>query len=184
MNTWVYILIPVYSALTGWLAIWVLFKFMLPKLKKQLPAQLSGLLANEISGFINIEKEFSDPANLRNILPLIETHIDDFLRNKLPVEMPMIAMFVGDKTIGTLKNSFLKEMQLLFPEVMQQYAVGLKNKFDPRLFIQQKLGARLGQIEEKLEQRLRKEFRSAGLLGSLVGLISGLVLVLILLILN
>ena len=39
----------------------------------------------------------------------------------------MISMFIGDKTINTLKTVFMKEIEDLFPQVMQQFAGELKN---------------------------------------------------------
>jgi len=156
MNNWVYYFLPFFTAFTGWLANWSLLKFAAsPRFK----AKLSGQLVEAISN------EFQDSKNLEKILPLIDKHIDDFLRNKLPIEIPMVAMFVGDKTIITLKQSFLKEMQLLFPEVMKGYVDNLKDKMEP-----------------KLKMELRKKSGTAGLTGALVGFVSGLILVAILLV--
>ena len=111
------------------------------------------------------------------IKPLIETHIDDFLRNKLKDQMPMISMFIGDKTINTLKTVFMKEIEDLFPQVMQQFAGDLKNDLN----IEQMVVLKIKNIPpEKLEsllyQNLAKEFRlvSAGavVIGLLIGFIA------------
>jgi len=64
-------------------------------------------------------------------MPLVETHVDDFLRIKLPEAMPMISMFVGEKTILQMKTVFINELQLLFPQIMEKYASQLKKDLNP-----------------------------------------------------
>jgi hypothetical protein len=70
-----------------------------------------------------------------SIIPLIETHIDYFLRHKLGKAMPMIGMFIGDKTIAELKGIFMKELEEILPQVMSDYAGNLQKNFDIENFI-------------------------------------------------
>lgn len=71
---------------------------------------------------------FATPAKVRRaakaltpgILPLADTHVDDFLRNKLPKKMPVMSMLVGDKTIAQLKAVFMEELQDLLPEFAER----------------------------------------------------------------
>jgi hypothetical protein len=49
-----------------------------------------------------------------------------FLRIKLKDEMPMLSMFIGDKTITSLKKFFMQEIEILFPQVMKQFAANLE----------------------------------------------------------
>ena len=201
MNYWL-ILIPLLSAFTGWitikLALKALFrplkpkKFMgfafqgiLPKQKQEIAARLGQIAAKEFSSFTGLEQKISDPGNMEKIKPLIETHIDDFLRNKLKEQMPMISMFIGDKTITTLKVVFMQEIEALFPQVMQQFAGNLKND----LQIEQMVVAKISSISsEKIESlfysSLAKEFRMVAVLGAVIGLLIGLIQLAFILITN
>ena len=113
-------------------------------------------------------------------MPMIEDHIDDFLRNRLSNEMPVISMFIGDKTINKLKASFMKEIELLFPQVMKQYAGNLKNELDlEQIVITKVAGFSSDKLEEVLYQIMSKEFRFVEIIGAVIGFIIGLVQVII-----
>jgi hypothetical protein len=57
--------------------------------------------------------------------PVIHEKLDLFFREKLTAKMPMISMFIGDKTIEELKAVFMEELELLFPELMNSYSGNL-----------------------------------------------------------
>jgi hypothetical protein len=68
-----------------------------------------------------IKQPLSDPSLSAPILPLAEEHIDHFLRHKLTTAMPVVAMFIGDKTIGQFKAVFMEELEGLFPIFIDAY---------------------------------------------------------------
>lgn len=78
--------------------------------------------------FSDIQKKIIDPDNIKKMMPMIEEHIDHFLKVKLAKEMPMIGMFIGDKTITQLKTVFMAELEELFPVVMKNYMKSLQNE--------------------------------------------------------
>ncbi|HLA54094.1 MAG TPA: hypothetical protein VK618_12340 [Flavitalea sp.] len=80
------------------------------------PRLLSSAFSSDKIGTI-----ISDPASLEKIRPEIEQHLDHFLGEKLAKEMPVIGMFVGEKTIHQLKQLFMKELDIIFPTVMGRY---------------------------------------------------------------
>jgi uncharacterized membrane protein YheB (UPF0754 family) len=109
-------------------------------------------------------------------MPAIETHVDDFLRNRLSVEMPVISMFIGDKTINKLKAAFMKEIETLFPLVMKQYAGNLKTEFDLEDIVIKKVsGLSSKELEKKLQETMSKEFRLVEITGAVIGFIIGVV---------
>lgn len=191
MNYWL-ILIPLLSAFTGWLAIRLLLYFLfrpfeprkilgvtiqgvLLKQKQQIATKIGKVAAAEFSS-AGLEQKISDPKNMEKLKPLIETHVDDFLRVKLKEQMPMISMFVGDKTINTLKGVFMQEIETLFPQVMGQFAGNLKNEIN----IEQMVVAKINNIspmtiESAFHQNLSKEFGMASLFGAAIGLLIGLI---------
>lgn len=197
MNTWVIILVPVISAFIGWVTNWVAIKMLFhprepkkilgitfqgifPKRQTQFAAKLGKLVSDEFLSFGDIEEKISNPENLKKIMPLIETHIDEFLRKRLSDEMPVISMFIGDKTINKLKAAFMKEIETLFPQVMRQYAGNLKTELDLEHIVVQKVSAfSSDKLEETLYQIMSKEFRFVEIIGAVIGFIIGVVQVLI-----
>jgi uncharacterized membrane protein YheB (UPF0754 family) len=202
MNNWLFILIPVFTAFAGWLSVRLLFKMLFhPREPRNiLGFKLQGIypkhryrIAHELGNYISqgdlfnsIEQKINDPDNLEKIMPLIENHIDDFLRNRLGKEMPMISMFIGDKTIAKLKEAFLKEIQSLFPDVMKAYATGLRRDINPVELVEKQMAAMTpAKLEAGFTRSLYKELRLAAMMGALIGLIIGLLqLALVLLVVN
>ncbi len=197
MNYWLFIIIPLISAFIGWVTNWVAIKMLFhprepkkilgitfhgifPKRQQQFAEKLGKLVSAEFLSFDDIEEKISNPDNLKKIMPMIENHIDDFLRNRLTTEMPVISMFIGDKTITKLKESFMKEIEQLFPKVMKQYAVNLKDQLDlEQIVIKKVAGFSSDKLEEVLYQIMSKEFRFVEIIGAVIGFIIGLIQVII-----
>ena len=149
---------------------------ILPAHKQQIALKIGQIAASEFASFPGIEEKISDPGNMEKIKPLIETHIDDFLRNKLKEQMPMVGMFIGDKTINTLKVVFMQEIESLFPQVMQQFAGELKNDLNIEQMVVSKIaGISSAQIESLLYKKLGTQFRAAAMIGAVTGLLIGLI---------
>ncbi len=196
MNYWL-ILIPLISAFIGWVTNWVAIKMLFhpkepkkilgvtfhgifPKRQRQFAEKLGRLVSAEFLSFTDIEQKISNPDNLKKIMPMIETHVDDFLKKRLSDEMPVISMFIGDKTITNLKRIFMQEIELLFPDVMKQYASNLKTELDlEQIVITKVAGFSSDKLEEILYQIMSKEFRFVEIIGAVIGFIIGALQVLI-----
>lgn len=192
MNYWL-LIIPLISAFIGWVTNWIAIKMLFhprepkkiigitfhgifPKRQKQFAEKLGKLVSDEFLSFTDIEQKISDPQNLQKIMPMIETHIDDFLRYRLSDEMPVISMFIGDKTITKLKTAFMKEIETLFPKVMKQFAGNLKTELDLEHIVIKKVSAfSSDKLEEILYQIMSKEFRFVEIIGAVIGFIIGVV---------
>src|SRR6476646_1651503 len=124
MNYW-QLIIPVFSVIIGWLSAWIACKIFLYRIiphNRQSLAEKAGKAASAAFPFADLEQRILDPDSIKKIMPLVEEHVDDFLRNKLKEKMPVIGMFIGNKTIDSLKEVFLKEIEELFPQVLKQFA--------------------------------------------------------------
>ena len=192
MNYWL-LIIPLISAFIGWVTNWIAIKMLFhprepkkilgitfhgifPKRQLQFAEKLGKLVSDEFLSFTDIEQKISDPQNLQKIMPMIENHIDDFLRNRLSIEMPVISMFIGDKTIIKLKSAFMKEIESLFPLVMKQFASNLKTELDLEHIVIKKVSAfSSDKLEEILYQIMSKEFRFVEIIGAVIGFIIGVV---------
>src|SRR5258706_1158245 len=196
MNYWLF-LIPVISAFIGWVTNWVAIKMLFhprepkrilgitfhgifPKRQQQFAEKLGKLISEEFLSFSDIEQKISDPENLKKVMPMIEHHVNDFLHVKLKDEMPILSMFIGDKTITSLKNVFMQEIEILFPQVMKQFAGNLKSELDLEKIVVTKVTAfSTDKLEEVLYQIMSKEFRFVEIIGAVIGFIIGVVQVMI-----
>src|SRR6266540_872423 len=172
---WWLFLIPLFSAFSSWIVIRLFFtilfhpyqpkSFLGIKIHGILPAKQSAiavktgkLVAEQFFSIHLIEEKITDPANLQKIMPAIEEHIDDFLRNKLKKQMPFIGVFIGNKTIDSLKKVFINELEILFPKIMSDYAANLANDLNIQTLVSQKIEAiSINAIERALRQNFSKE---------------------------
>jgi uncharacterized membrane protein YheB (UPF0754 family) len=118
-------------------------------------------------------------------MPVVDKHIDDFLRVRLADAMPVVSMFIGEKTINQLKEVFMTEMKTLFPVIMGNYMEKLKDDLDLEKIVVDKVAAfSTDKLENILNQIMSKEFKFVEIIGGVLGLIIGIVQVLITLISN
>jgi uncharacterized membrane protein YheB (UPF0754 family) len=190
--SWWFYTIPFISAFIHWLTIWMALKLLFhprqpkkvlgftlqgifPKRQRQIAESLGRIVGQELLSFGDIEKAITDPENVQRILPLVEEHIDHFLRNKLKETMPMIAMFIGDKTISQLKTVFMKELEELFPVIMRNYVTHLREDLDLEKMVVEKIaGFSNDRLEGMLNEFLTKEFRFVEVIGAALGFLIGL----------
>lgn len=191
------VLVPVISAFIGWLANRILIKMLFhprepkriagfvlqgifPKKQQQLAEKLGKLVSNELFSVAEIEQKINSPENFQKLMPLIEEHIDAFLRVKLPKQMPMIGMFIGDKTINELKAVFITELKELFPVVMKNYMNGLQEGSDIEKMVTGKIAVLSSvKLEGIFQSSMRKELRYVGIIGAITGFLIGLLQVLL-----
>ena len=191
ISWWLYT-IPFISAFIHWLTIWMALKLLFhprqpkkilgftlqgvfPKKQQQIAENLGRIVGQELLSFEDIEQTITNPANVQRILPLADAHIDNFLRVKLKESMPMIAMFIGDKTIEQLKTVFMKELEELFPVIMKNYVAHLKNDLDLEKIVVDKIANfSSDRLETMLNQILTKEFRFVEVIGAALGFFIGL----------
>jgi uncharacterized membrane protein YheB (UPF0754 family) len=190
MNGW-FFLLPLIAACIGWLfvsaAIKLLFHPLQPKKMMGFTFQgiipkRQGKMATEIGKFSasllsikEIEEKITHPENVKKIMPQAEEHIDHFLRVKLVKSMPVVGMFVGDKTINNLKSLFVAELEQLFPEIMKNYMSRLQEDFNIEQIVTAKIASYPpAAIENVFLQTMRKEWIMVQLMGALLGLLIGL----------
>lgn len=196
MNYWLF-LIPVISAFIGWFTNWIAIKMLFhpkqpvnfaglkiqgifPKRQQQFAEKLGKLVSEELLSFAEIESKITRPENVQRIMPQIEGHIDYFLREKLKEALPVINMFIGDKTIDTLKQTFLAELETLFPSVMKNYMTQLEKDLDLEKIVVEKVGSfSSDKLESILTQIMSKEFKFVEIIGGVLGFIIGLLQILL-----
>ncbi|MBS1564004.1 MAG: hypothetical protein JST39_06425 [Bacteroidetes bacterium] len=147
---------------------------LLPRRREALIAQIADAAAAFMPDAAALETIIANPAHFQKIMPVVEEQIDHFLRVKLKQSMPVVGMFIGDKTIGQLKAVFVTELEQIFPSVMKNYAAGLAGEFDVKRLITQKLSAMpAGTLVEQVKNGLRQEMVALQRLGFFSGLCTG-----------
>ena len=195
--SWWFYTIPFISAFIHWLTIWMALKLLFhprhpkkilgftlhgvfPKRQQQIAESLGRIVGHELLSFGDIEEAITRPEAVQRILPMAEEHVDHFLRVKLKESMPMIAMFVGDKTIAQLKTVFMTELQELFPVIMKNYVANLRNDLDlERIVVEKIAGFSADRLESLLNEFLTKEFRFVEIIGAILGFLIGVLQILL-----
>jgi hypothetical protein len=106
------------TAIFGWFIAWLFVKVLFLNWKGGISHQIATL---------NFEQLITRETSLKQfdlLKPTLDEHLDDFFNHKLTQKMPMIAMFIGHKTIEQLKEVFIDELKLMFPELVQKLLKG------------------------------------------------------------
>jgi len=187
------LLIPFFAAFASWLivkiTIWSFFRpyipvnilgirwqGTLPKLRTSFIENAAQTLSIEILKSDLINSKLTGVETLEKAMPVIETHIDNFLNKKLKEAIPVISMFVGEKIINQLKELFLEELKELFPSIMSQFIGNLSQTGDLKREIVLKLQSiSIAETEIFFLNRLRKQLRKTEVGFAVAGFISGII---------
>lgn len=182
----VYCLIPVVTALLGWfihhLAAQTFFTRILPARQQALAQQLGAFAGQQLS-FSAIKSKLTDPEKIKNIIPLVEAHLDTFLREKLPKAMPVLSMFIGDSIVNQIKSHLVAELDTLFPVMINQYLDNVEKDLNIEKMVTEKIaGISAEQLQQTSQQLLGDGVKKFKLLGAFTGLCCGVVTLIILVI--
>ncbi len=185
------------STFVGWFTTWLAIKMLFhprnpitilgitfhgifPKNQHIIAEKLGQVVGKELISFEEIEKKITDPENLQKLKPEIESHIDDFLRNRLKDTFPMLSMFIGEKTINQLKEAFLIELESLFPVLMKNYMVRMQSELDLEKIVKEKVAEFSSEKLESIIIKITKnQFTFLEIISAIFGFVIGLVQVLV-----
>lgn len=166
------------SGFIGWLAARLFTRYALTTLvnkKDSFAGTIAGLAAQYINP-AELTGKLSDAGLLDDAMPTIEKHIDEFLEVKLKEEIPMIGMFIGNKTTDKLKEVFIRQLRTLFPGIMQQMGTKISTSLDLEQLVREKLNAIPDAgFKKLLQQPLQKPFTLLQTGGLVTGLLIGLI---------
>lgn len=188
--------LPLIAAFIGWLlnsiAVTLLFRpytpvklgfitlqGLFPKKQTQLAHSIGALVAQQFS-FEDIKSKMTDPEKIRKIIPLVEAHLDSFLRERLPKAMPVLSMFIGDSIVNQIKTHLVAELDTLFPVLISQYLDNIEQDLHLEKMISAKIaGIPAAQLETTTHTLLGRELKNFKLLGAISGLLTGLIAMII-----
>ena len=188
------LVLPITCAFIAWLSVRCVFYFII------YPVQPSSILGIKVQGILfgsrpqiatyigeAVATELKNSAeafvtsmvggeSLQAVHPMIEAHLDSFLRVKLKEKMPVIAAFIGESTIVKLKEGMMEEITFLLPEVIASFTGKIVANPEISNYISQRINAvSADTIIESIPPHLKKMFVVvpiyAGILGGLVGAI-------------
>lgn len=179
MSPW-WLMLPLLTALTGWLSIQLAVKLFLtralPRRREQWTAQLAERVAAEWFSAELLEQKIAHPGNFQQIKPQVEVHVDEFLRVGLPKSFPIIGSLIGERTISQLKEIFMQELETIFPTVMKSYIHTMQQELDPAQLIREKVAAiPTESLQYTVTQSIDTEVNKVAWLAAALGLLVGLV---------
>ncbi len=163
----IFFFIPILVGAFGWCLVWAIsiMPFKWPHLADQWVGQID--LAKLIP-----ELTENDP--FESMKPVINDKLDDFFRHKLSAKLPIISMFIGDKTIEELKDVFMEELALLFPLLISEFSTHLNKD------LQQQWERKFRTIIQQKINKASRPFKwAAFVLGAIWGAVIALILPLI-----
>ncbi len=174
--------LPVISAIIGWIVFSIAANMILRQAKETLQKrrpELAAKLGAWVSAELNagdIASKLKDPNQLKAVHPLIEHHLDSFLKVKLQEKLPVISMFVSESMLEQVKEGMIEEIELLLPEVISKYADSLSEKMDFGKIVTNKLSAYPAEkLNSLVDAAIGKELNKIKMAGAIGGLVIGLV---------
>ena len=131
-NYWIIFLLPsIILLLIGIILLVAINATMLPyswmgSIQKGWIADIAEKISNSLQNQLKengpkLVASITNQNTVEKIRPMMEEEVEKFLREKLPAQMPMISMFIGDRTINQLKEIFVSEVEVIFPMFMEKY---------------------------------------------------------------
>lgn len=175
------------AAVFGWLTASILIRFLFrPSLPKKIagfsvtgmfPAMVykhSSRLADGIALQVKAFTATKEQAILQQTRPMIEGHVDDFLKVKLKASFPLLHQFMGEKTFSRFKESFMEEVERLLPQVWKLGTNTLMDEANLRNMIKEKLEqVNWDKVEQEFVRTSARQIRifkiKAACWGALIG---------------
>lgn len=89
--------------------------------------------------------------------------------------MPVLAMFIGDSTIKQIKDVLIKELDSLFPIMIDRYLENTREELDLEKIVTEKVaGFSSDKLEQILQGIMSREFRFVEIIGGVLGFLIGL----------
>lgn len=165
------VLLPLLVACFGWLISWGFIKIIFfPHQSIRVAGREWQSLFSKKAGQISIGQilpQLTQGDSFQKLLPFIDSKLDAFFKERLVQKMPIISMFIGDKTITQLKEVFLEELEQIFPSLLSEFTQSTASAF--LLNIETKWS-------KKLETYLLKASQKIRIMAFCLGFIWGLIL--------
>lgn len=192
-----WVIFPLIGGVIGWVTNFVAIKMLFyprnpvklglfkiqgvfPKRQKMFAERISKVVSEELLHIDEIKDAIKKPENLEEVYGMIDEKIEVFLKTKLGQAMPLLAMFINDKSIATIKGVLTEEVKGMLPEAIDKFADNLESHFDIQEVVFQKVAAfPVEKLEGVLMGILQKELKFIEIVGAVLGALIGVIQVII-----
>jgi uncharacterized membrane protein YheB (UPF0754 family) len=192
IDSYLWLIIPVISALIGWFTNWVAVKMLFrprvaisilglkiqgvfPKRQLVLAEKIAHVVSTELISAQDLKLKLEQTINEVDLRKVIVTEIDDIITNKLPVAIPMLGMFLNNELASTIKNLIAKELEGSVASTITKVSSELENKLNIYDSVYDKVA---NFSSERLEQIIisvmKKELKFIEIIGGIIGLLIGI----------
>jgi uncharacterized membrane protein YheB (UPF0754 family) len=199
MKTLLYLLIPIISALIGWLTNYIAVKMifrprreitifgikvigLIPKRKKDLAKSIATTVEKELISHKDIGALIQSPEFHAQTSKVLHSKIEEFINSKVSSNS-MLMMFVTPDMVAKLSSTLMEELEKEIPGMMNTLFTHVEEKLDFRAIVEQKiLDLDLSKLESIIYQIASRELKAIEYLGGILGFLIGLVQIAIIII--
>jgi len=185
--------IPLLAALIGWITNVVAIKMLFhpkkpinlgvmvlhgvfPKRQQQFAEKLGNLVATELLSSNDINLRLKELATNPDFQDELLQRLSGILVNKLPVAVPMLAMFLNQEMVSSILIQIKPDIGEMLASLVDSLANKLETSLDVQVLVQEKVKAFSSEkLEEVLHAIMKREFKEVELLGGVLGFFIGLV---------
>ncbi|MCB0333525.1 MAG: DUF445 family protein [Bdellovibrionales bacterium] len=185
--------LPLIGALIGWVTNYIAVKMLFhprrplrllffsvqgvfPKRQKALAHKLGKIVSDELISVGDITEKLKGKATSEEVLHTVADRIEKVLTDRLPVIIPMVAMFLTPDLIQMIKNAFMDDLRSMIGDVIEKLSHELESELDVHEMVEEKVANfSSDKLEEILFAIMSKEFRFIELVGAVLGFLIGLV---------
>lgn len=193
----VYLILPVISALIGWITNYIAVKMifrprkpihffgitlwgLIPKRKSDLAKKIGETVEHELISHQDIHEVVNTPQFHEEILSSVMRAIDSFIEQKLGAN-PIVSMILSGDVAMQIKKLVKNELRTILPDFMEDIFEKVEHRLDFKEIVQHKIEQfDMAKLETIVYNIAAKELRAIEVFGGVLGFGVGLIQVAIL----
>ena len=138
--------------------------------EKVVAAIEKGLLSEEWG-----KEQINSDLIMQDLKPAIGDHVDRFLDERLTETFPLLAKFMGEKTMLKLKQAFLSEIETIFPLLVKEYGIKLLVYLEPEKLVEKMMcEIDAGELKKAIKIKAARQLIFIKIAGAVAGVIIAL----------
>lgn len=191
-----YLLIPVISALIGWLtnkmAIWLLYypkhpvhvlgltiQGIFPKRQQAIANRIGEMVASNLLTNVDMKNKIFTPSNIQEVRVLIEGKLTNYLNTDFKENNPLINFFVSQKKKDKITQEVLSKLDDSIQDLNTNFTYYLEEKVNIKQIVTEKISSLdSDEVNQLMQNVLSKEFKFIEYIGGIIGFLIGILQVL------
>jgi uncharacterized membrane protein YheB (UPF0754 family) len=193
MSIYVLVLIPLISALIGWITNYLAVKMifrpykeisilgikiqgLMPKRKANLAEQIGNTVEKELISHDDIKKAIDSPDFHKELSTTVVAAIENVIVNKLAASNPMVGMFLTGELLENIKAMLATEVEESIPQFMGKMFEKLEGTIDFKELVRHKIeDFDMHKLEDIVYDIASKELKAIEVFGAVLGFVVGIV---------